>query len=111
MVEYFRGMFVGNIPRGQIENGLKFTVQRTFDTLDNCLTFQALHSGLVPLAGTVSMTLTGVGVMYLANAALDAPQAVKHVGVSCDWVYTLKGSWDPLTGTGGIWTNVPPQQT
>jgi hypothetical protein len=102
-VEYFRGLFKGNIARGQFENSLKFTVQRTFDDLDLCLAFLAVHADTVPDEGCLQVTLTGVGTRFLPNAQVQDVECVKHIGASCDMMYSLVGSYDPVRGTGGPW--------
>ena len=104
-VEYFRGQFTGNIPRGQLTNSLKFTVQRAFTTLDLCLAFLWTHAANVPLSGCLQVTLTGIGTTYLPNAVLQDVQTVKHTGSSCDLTYSFVGSYNPVTGIGGPWQN------
>lgn len=106
-VEYFRGLFKGNIPRGQLENSLKFTVQRTFNTLDNALAFLASHADNVPESGLLIMTLTGIGTRYLQNAVVQDIQTTLHKGVSCDTTYSIVGSYDPVLQTGGAWQLTP----
>lgn len=102
-VEYFRGLWKGNIGRGQLENSLRFTTQRTFSTLDLCLAFLQSHAGNVPIEGCLMVTMTGVGTAYLPNAVVQDIQTPKHIGASCDVAYSLVGSYRPDRGTGGPW--------
>ena len=103
VVEYFRAAFKGNIARQQLENSLKFTVQRQFATMDLCFGFLTFHSGYVPIEGCLCVTLTGFGVSYLPNAVVENVETVKHIGESCDVAYSIKGSYRPDRGTGGPW--------
>jgi hypothetical protein len=102
-VEYFRAIYKGNIGRNQLENSLKFTVQREFVSLDFCLGFLQSHAGYVPKEGCLMVTLTGFGTAYLPNAILVDISTVKHFGGTCDVSYSLLGSYRPDRGTGGPW--------
>jgi hypothetical protein len=102
-VEYFRGIFKGNIARNQLENSLKFTTQRTFSNLDLALAFLATHASNVPAEGCLMITMTGAGTVYLPNSVVVDIQTSKHIGASCDITYSILGSWRPDRGTGGPW--------
>ena len=101
--EVFRGIYKGNIPRNQLENSLKFTVQRKTSTLDIALAFLQTHAGYVPSEGCLMVTLTGLGTTYLPNAVVVDIQTSRHIGAAFDTTYSLVGSYRPDRGTGGPW--------
>jgi len=91
----FRGAYLLNIPRFNLENRLVFTVQRSFQTIEACLAFIAYHPDSVPVQGEITMTnqsTTGQISRYLPNAVIESVECVQHQGLSCNITYTISGN-------------------
>jgi hypothetical protein len=98
----FRAPYQLNIPRFNLENRLQFTVQRAFQTVEDCLAFIAAHPDTVPTQGEVCITnqsTTGQISRYLPNAVVESVECVKHIGASCDFTYVISA--------GNAWQSSP----
>lgn len=98
----FRAAYALIIPRFNLENRFAFTVQRSFQTLEACIQFIAYHPDSVPAQGEITLdnqSQTGRVIRYLPRAVIETVECVKHVGVACDFQYTISGN--------GPWQNSP----
>ncbi len=94
----FRAAYLLNIPRFNFENRLTFTVQRSFQTVEACVAFIAFHPDNVPAQGEIAVTsqsATGLITRYLPNAVVDSVECTQHLGLSCNFRYSLcgNGAW------------------
>ena len=94
----FRGAYVLNVPRFNLENRLGFTVQRSFQTVEACVAFIAFHPDNVPVQGEITVTnqsATGLITRYLPNAVVESVECTQHAGLSCDFRYSIcgNGAW------------------
>ena len=95
----FRGSYKANLPRFNLENRLKFVVERTFGTVEAALSFIASHADGLPAQGTLTvynLSARGQISRSLPNAVLEEVECVEHVGVSCKFQYTIagNGAWE-----------------
>jgi len=91
----FRSAYLLNIARANLENRFKFTVQRSFQTLEACVAFIALHPDTVPASGEIILTSqssTGVVMRYLPSAVVETVECVRQIGLSCDFQYVIAGN-------------------
>ena len=91
----FRGPYLANQARFNLENRLKFTVERVFGTVEPALGFMASHADQVPVQGTLAVynqSATGQLARFLANAVVVKVECVEHTGVSCKFQYTIAGN-------------------
>jgi len=91
----FRSAYLLNIARANLENRFKFTVQRSFQTLEACVAFIALHPDTVPASGEIilpSQSSTGVVMRYLPSAVVETVECVRQIGLSCDFQYVIAGN-------------------
>ncbi|MGA2540168.1 MAG: hypothetical protein ABSG78_01260 [Verrucomicrobiota bacterium] len=91
----FRSGYKTNIPRYNLENRLRFVVERTFGTVELCLNFMAQHADSVPAQGNLVLynrSGTGQATRTLGNAVVAEVECVEHVGVSCKFQYTIAGN-------------------
>jgi hypothetical protein len=98
----FRGAYVLNAPRFNLENRLAFTVQRSFQTVEACVAFIAFHPDNVPAQGEIAVTnqsATGLITRYLPNAVVESVECVQHIGLSCNFRYSVCGN--------GAWQSSP----
>jgi hypothetical protein len=98
----FRGAYLLNISRGNLENRFAFTVQRSFQTLEACVAFIAFHPDSVPAAGEISLSsqsATGFVLRYLPAAVVESVECIRQIGLSCDFTYTIAGN--------GAWQTSP----
>lgn len=98
----FRSAYLLNIARANLENRFAFTVQRSFQTLEACVAFIALHPDSVPTAGEIILTsqsATGVVMRYLPAAVVESVECVRQIGLSCDFQYIIAGN--------GAWQSAP----
>ena len=98
----FRAAYLLRLPRFNLENRFAFTVQRTFQTTENCISFIACHPDNVPTQGEITIneqSTTGLIARYLPNAIIESVECTKHVGAACDFQYTVSGN--------GPWQNTP----
>jgi len=95
----FRGSYKANLARFNLENRLKFVVERTFATVEAALRFIGSHADEAPAQGTLTVynrSARGQISRSLANAVLEEVACVEHVGVSCKFQYTIagNGAWE-----------------
>ena len=98
----FRAAYLLNIPRFNLLNTLSFTVQRSFSTVENCLSFIAFHPDSVPVQGEITVqeqSTTGLITRYLPNATVDSVECTRHTGLACNFTYTINGN--------GAWQTSP----
>jgi hypothetical protein len=91
----FRAAYLLNIARFNLENRFAFTVQRSFQTLEDCVAFIAFHPDSVPTAGEITLTsqsATGLVMRYLPAAVVETVECVRQIGLSCDFQYTVAGN-------------------
>jgi hypothetical protein len=91
----FRAAYLLNIARSNLENRFAFTVQRSFQTLEACVAFIALHPDSVPVTGEITLTsqsASGLVMRYLPNAVVETVACVRQIGLSCDFQYTIAGN-------------------
>ena len=91
----FRGSYKANLARFNLENRLRFVVERTFRTVEAALNFMASHADQVPVSGALTIyNLSGTGQISrsLGNAVVEEVECVEHVGVSCKFQYTIAGN-------------------
>jgi hypothetical protein len=91
----FRAAYLLNVPRFNLENRLAFTVQRSFQTVEACVAFIAFHPDNVPVQGEITITnqsATGLITRYLPNAVVESVECTQHVGLSCNFRYSLSGN-------------------
>lgn len=98
----FRAAYLLNIPRDNLENRFAFTVQRSFQTLEDCVAFIAFHPDSVPTQGEITLTnQSGAGIIlrYLPAAVVETVECTRQIGLSCDFQYTVAGN--------GPWQSTP----
>jgi hypothetical protein len=98
----FRAAYLLNIPRFNLLNSLRFTVQRSFQTVENCLSFIAFHPDSVPVQGEICIqeqSTTGLITRYLPNAVVDSVECTGHTGLACNFQYCISGN--------GAWQSSP----
>ncbi len=98
----FRAAYLLNVPRYNLENRLSFMVQRSFQTVENCISFIAFHPDSVPVQGEITIleqSTTGLVTRYLPNAVVESIECVRHAGLSCDLRYSICGN--------SAWQNSP----
>jgi hypothetical protein len=91
----FRAAYLLNIPRYNLENRLSFTVQRSFQTTENCIAFIAFHPDSVPVQGELTLqeqSTTGLIARYLPNAVVETIECILHQGASCNIQYVISGN-------------------
>ncbi len=91
----FRAAYALIIPRFNLENRFSFSVQRSFQTVESCIAFIAFHPDSVPTNGEVALdNQSGSGriLRYLPDAVIESVECARHVGVSCDFTYTISGN-------------------
>src|ERR1017187_5640951 len=91
----FRAAYKANVPRYNLENRLRFVVERTFGTVELCLNFMAEHAGRGPAQGNLVLynrSGTGQATRMLADAVVAEVECTEHVGVSCKFQYTIAGN-------------------
>ncbi len=91
----FRAAYKANLPRYNLENRLRFVVERTFGTVEAALSFIAGHADQTPAQGTLTvynLSARGQSRRSLANAVVAEVECVEHVGVSCKFQYTIAGN-------------------
>jgi len=101
-VPLFRAAYLLNIARANFENRFAFTVQRSFQTVEACVAFIALHPDSVPASGEITLTsqsATGVVIRYMPAAVVEQVECARHIGLSCDFQYVLAGN--------GPWQSTP----
>lgn len=89
-----RAAYLLNIPRYNLENRLVFTVQRSFQTVENCVAFIAFHPDSVPMQGELTVreqSTTGLIARYLPNAVVESVECTRHIGLACDFQYITLG--------------------
>ena len=94
----FRAAYILNVPRYNLENRLAFTVQRSFQTVEACVAFIAFHPDNVPVQGEIAVTsqsATGLITRFLPNAVVELVECTQHIGLSCNFRYSLcgNGAW------------------
>ena len=94
----FRAAYLLNVPRYNLENRLAFTVQRSFQTVEACVAFIAFHPDNVPAQGEIAVTsqsATGLISRFLPNAVVELVECTQHIGLSCNFRYSLcgNGAW------------------
>jgi hypothetical protein len=90
------------IPRFNLQNRFSFTVQRTFQTMETCVAFIAFHPDSVPTQGEIALdnqSATGRILRYLPSAVIETVECAQHVGLSCNFTYTISGN--------GAWQSAP----
>jgi len=98
----FRAAYLLSLPRFNLENRFGFTVQRTFQTTEYCISFIAYHPDNVPTQGEITLneqSTTGLIARYLPNAVIESVECTKHTGAACDFQYTISGN--------GPWQTAP----
>jgi hypothetical protein len=98
----FRAAYALIIPRFNLQNRFSFTVQRTFQTVESCIAFIAFHPDSVPTQGEITVdnqSATGRILRYLPSAAIETVECAQHVGVSCNFTYSISGN--------GAWQTSP----
>jgi hypothetical protein len=98
----FRAAYALIAPRFNLENRLRFTVQRSFSSVEDCLGFIAGHADSVPTQGEFyiqNVSGTGETQRYLPNAVVESVECVQHAGVSCNFTYVVSGN--------GPWQTAP----
>ena len=95
----FRAAYQANLARYNLENRLRFVVERVFGTVEAALNFMASHADQVPVAGALTLyNLSGTGQASrsLSNAVVEEMECVEHVGVSCKFQYSVagNGAWE-----------------
>jgi hypothetical protein len=98
----FRAAYALVVPRFNLQNRFSFTVQRSFQTMESCIAFIAFHPDSVPTQGEVvldNQSATGRILRYLPSAVIESVECAQHVGVSCNFTYTIHGN--------GAWQNQP----
>ncbi|HEY3857708.1 MAG TPA: hypothetical protein VGO67_25270 [Verrucomicrobiae bacterium] len=91
----FRAAYALLIPRFNLKNRFSFTAQRSFQTVESCIAFIAFHPDSVPTSGEVALdnqSATGRIFRYLPNAVVETVECAKHVGLSCNFTYTISGN-------------------
>jgi hypothetical protein len=95
----FRAAYKANLARYNLENRLRFVVERVFGTVEAALNFMASHADQVPVAGALTLyNMSGTGQVSrsLGNAVVAEVECVEHVGVSCKFQYSVagNGAWE-----------------
>lgn len=104
--EFIGSEYAMELPRGNRQFTMTFTVQRTMESVDAALMFMADHPDLVPDTGKTEIDI-GNTVRYLYNSVVKSVRVTNYCGVSFDTTYTISGSYVPPiygaagTGTGG----------
>jgi hypothetical protein len=98
----FRAAYLLNVARGNLENRFAFTVQRSFQTVEACMSFIAFHPDSVPTSGEITLdnqSASGRLLRYLPAAVIEMVECSRQIGVSCDFQYTVAGN--------GPWQTTP----
>jgi hypothetical protein len=98
----FRAAYALVIPRFNLQNRFSFTVQRSFTSVEDCLSFIAGHPDSVPTQGEIqiqNVTSLGETLRYLPAAVVESVEITQHVGLSCNTQYTISGN--------GAWQTEP----
>ena len=98
----FRAAYQLDVARFNLENKFTFTVQRSFQTLEACVAFIALHPDSVPTTGEItlsSQSTFGQILRYLPAAVVESVECARHIGLSCDFKYNILGN--------GPWQSTP----
>jgi hypothetical protein len=101
--------YLQELPRGNAQMTYTFQTLRIFATTDQTLMFLRDHPGLVPLTGTLAVTIAAT-TAYLKNAVLKRVRAVECSGLATVFSYSYSGSYVPPvagsagTGAGGPFT-------
>lgn len=98
----FRAAYALNLARLNLENRFTFTVQRSFQSLENCVAFIAFHPDSVPVSGEItvsSQSSSGSIMRYLPGAVVESVVCVRQIGLSCDFQYIITGN--------GPWQTTP----
>jgi hypothetical protein len=83
------------IARFNLQNRFAFTVQRSFQTIESCVAFIAFHPDSVPTQGEITLdnqSATGRILRFLPNAVIESVECAQHVGLSCNFTYTVSGN-------------------
>jgi hypothetical protein len=83
------------VPRMNLENRFSFTVQRSFNSTEDCLAFIAGHPDSVPTQGEIqiqNLTSLGETLRYLPSSVIEAVEITQHIGLSCNTQYTISGN-------------------
>ena len=91
----FRAAHPFTAPRYNVTNSLRFTVSRGFVNTNACLLFLAGHADSVPVAGELCLTYqssAGLFIRYLPNCLRQGVDCVRHIGASCDIIYSLSAA-------------------
>ncbi len=98
----FRAAYALVIPRCNLQIRFTFTVQRSFNSVEDCLGFIAGHPDSVPTEGEIqiqNVTSVGETLRYLPAAVVETVEITQHVGLSCNTQYTVSGN--------GAWQTAP----
>jgi hypothetical protein len=98
----FRAAYALLIPRFNLQNRFSFTVQRSFQNVENCIAFIAFHPDSVPTEGEITLdnqSATGRILRYLPSAVIETVECAQHIGLSCNFTYTISGN--------GPWQTAP----
>jgi hypothetical protein len=98
----FRAAYALLIPRFNLQNRFSFTVQRSFQTVENCIAFIGFHPDSVPTQGEITLdnqSGTGRILRYLPSAVVETVECAQHIGLSCNFTYTISGN--------GAWQTSP----
>jgi hypothetical protein len=98
----FRGAYIFKAPRYNLENRFAFTVQRSFQSVENCISFIAYHPDSVPVQGEIALqeqSTTGLITRYLPNAIVESIECTLHQGLACNFEYTVSA--------GNAWQSSP----
>jgi hypothetical protein len=98
----FRAAYQASFPRFNLENRFAFTVQRTFQTTENCISFIAFHPDNVPVQGEITIneqSTTCLIARYLPDAIVELVECTSHTGAACDFQYTISGNGPWQTST------------
>ena len=96
------GAYALLIPRFNLQNRFSFTVQRSFQSVENCIGFIAFHPDSVPTQGEITLdnqSATGRILRYLPSAVIETVECAQHIGLSCNFTYTISGN--------GAWQSSP----
>jgi hypothetical protein len=85
----FQSAYLLDIPKFNWENAFSFTVQRSFNSLANCIYFIANHPDTVPAGGEITLSNNGSNLRYLPSATIDSVECVRQIGLSCDFRYAV----------------------
>jgi hypothetical protein len=98
----FRAAYTLVIPRYNLLNRFSVTVQRSFQTVEACMSFIAFHPDSVPTQGEIALdnqSTTGRILRYLPSAVIESVECTQHIGLSCNFAYTISGN--------GAWQTSP----